>query len=121
MAVQSSDGLVLATDSRETFGLDEPLMREKKQKIETFGDKYCVAGLGWAGAIERVTEDIHEQFKTLKPNSMRTFVDLCEDMVAKYVKKYGDRLNTTEEDFELALVCVSKDRISLVQEDGIAD
>ena len=54
VCVKCDEGMVMATDSGEVFGLGEPLMRESHRKIEVFNEKYCLAGVGMSGAINRV-------------------------------------------------------------------
>jgi len=89
VCIKFEKGVLLATDSREVFGAGEPLMRESQRKIEILNEKYCLVGAWMVGAIERVLEDIREQFNRLKIDDMRAFVDLCEDLVFRYFKVQG--------------------------------
>lgn len=121
VCIKFRDGIVLATDSRAVY--DAPLMREGQYKMEVINNKFCVAGSGLGGAIDRVIEDVREKTVKAGDMSIRDFVTLCEDSVFGYFARYYARFKMAEceEDYELGLVVASKDRMFRIGQDGTSE
>jgi len=120
--VQSKDGMVIAADSRATYG-DAPLMRDSGGKILPIDNRFCIATVGWTGGADRVVDEVKVQFGKARVDTTRAFIDLCEDVSFSYLKRYKERLDVLDEDrgdTSFYLVCASSDGIFSV-EDGTSE
>lgn len=111
---------MIATDSRGVFG-DTPLMREHEEKLNLVNGRFCVAQLGYVAGADKVIEDIRSKCGETRVESTRDFIELCEDAMFEYTKKYGERMKASEEDLDFSLMIVSADGIYSVFLDGMSD
>ena len=82
-------------------------MRDGQFKIEIFNNQFAVAGSGSAGAIDCIIDNVHERFEKSKSLTIKKFVELCEDAAYDYLKRYKERFEASDEDFDQAVLAVT--------------
>ncbi len=111
----------MATDSRAVYGEDMHLMREAERKIEVVDNRFCISILGSIGIATKVVEDIRAEFQKRRTHQTTPFVELCEDAAFKATKRYGERIQLSDEDYDFDLACVSSDGIFAITRQGISE
>jgi 20S proteasome alpha/beta subunit len=122
VAVRFSKGVVVATDSRITYG-DFPLMREDERKIDSLNQKIAVTSTGLTGACDRILKDIKASVGSSTFLTFDEVVKKSEDIVWDFYKRNKERIEEEEEKEETywSVQLFSKDRIVNIGPTGFSE
>jgi 20S proteasome alpha/beta subunit len=121
VGIECKDGTLIATDSREVYGEDFPLMKDTQDKIEVFGNKFCLTIVGAVGMGAKVLQEIRAEFGKKHVDTLRSFVELCEDASFTVTRRYKERTLLSDEDLDSFLVCASNEGIFSIPPEGISE
>jgi len=119
VALKYDKGVVMACDSRVTYGL-APLMREEPRKIEQLGTNVGVMGAGLIGGVDRVMTELKSAFPTSAPLKIRDVVAKSEDILWGFYKKHRERFEEGATEFPV-VVLVTSGKIYHIYENGFAE
>jgi len=119
VALRYQHGVVIACDSRVTYGL-APLMREEPRKIESLGNNIAIMGAGLIGGVDRVINNLKSSFESFKSLTLMEVVEKCEDVLWAFYQKHKERFEEEDTEFP-TLVVASKDKIYRVFQTGFAE
>lgn len=121
VAVRFSKGVVVATDSRITYG-DFPLMREDERKIDSLNQKIAVTSTGLTGACDRILKDIKTSVGSSTFLTFDEVVKKSEDIMWDFYKRNKERIEEEEEEKTYwSVQLFSKDRIVNIGPTGFSE
>src|SRR3989442_1108413 len=128
LAIRCQDGNLIASDSRATYSLDIPLMREADQKLQIVDARFCLGTLGAFALASKAIESIEGQVLSKKIVSSKGFIDLCEEATFQITKKYGERIAFAKitqdydpEEYDFSLVCATAEGVFEIRLEGISE
>lgn len=122
VAVKFAKGVVVATDSRTTYG-EADFVRDIDRKIETLNEKVALTSTGITAVHHKIAKGLQTY---MKADDSRTFDDIvqkCEDLTIDFRKRYGARMKEDEkegEDWTYCFHLYSSDRMVEIDSSGIA-
>lgn len=121
VAVKFSKGVIIATDSRVTYG-NLALMREEERKIDSLNEKIAVTSVGLTGACDRILKEIKASVGTANLESDE-IIEKCEDIVWNFYKRNKERIEemTNEEEEYWRIQLISADRIINIWPTGFSE
>ena len=91
VGVKFAKGVVVATDSRSTYGEAE-YMRDTERKIDSINEKVAVTSSGIRAATNRIFKDLKAYVDANENPSFDEIVRKCEDIMSDFYKRYSGRL-----------------------------
>jgi proteasome beta subunit len=122
VALKFSPGVVIATDSRLTYGELE-YVRDIERKIDILTDEVAFTSSGLDAATDRITRELRTYVETSGNLTFDEIVKKCEDIMWDFYKRYGERLKDeieTHEPERWSIQLFSSDRIVTIEQDGVA-
>jgi 20S proteasome alpha/beta subunit len=120
VGVKFSKGIVVATDSRETYG-ESDYIRDQARKVDTLIKKFAVTSCGLTGATDRILLQVKERVEKSAGLTFDELVKTCEDVMWDFYKKFKERLEKSGEEEGWNLQLFSLDRMVDIQENGFSE
>jgi 20S proteasome alpha/beta subunit len=119
VAVKFAKGVVVATDSRSTYGEAE-YIRDTEGIIETLNAKVALTSSGIRAATNRIFKELKAYVEANENSTFDEIVQKCEDVMSNFYKRYSVRL---KEELEAgwSIGLFSSDRMVIVDSDAVAD
>lgn len=121
VAVKYRDGVAVGSDSRTTFG-EAPLMREEPQKMEKIGKNVLLTGVGFAGAIDKILDNIKSTVMGKPKVSFKNVANECENVIWAFHQKYKERFEEDEEELGFPLwMLATHNKILRIYPNGVTE
>jgi 20S proteasome alpha/beta subunit len=119
VAVKFPKGVVVATDSRITYGESE-YVRDMERKLDSLNDEVAFTHCGLNAATDRITRELKTYVETSGALTFDEVVKKCEDIMWDFYNRYGARLEDEVEKGGWSVELFSSDRIVIIEHDGVA-
>ena len=110
VAVKYSNGVVIATDSRVTYG-NLPMMRDQERKIHSLNDKAAITSVGLTGPCDRLSKEIVKCSEGAGNLAIDEIIEKAEDTMWNFYKRNKERIledNNEEDDWAIQLYSWNK-------------
>lgn len=120
VGVKFSNGIVVATDSRLTYG-ESDYIRDQARKVDALTKKIAVTSSGLTGACDRILRQVREHIETTNDLAFDEIIKICEDVTWDFYKTFKERFDKEEEEANWNVELFSSDRMVEIHENGVSE
>ncbi len=119
VAVKCSKGVVIATDSRVTYG-NLPLMRDQDRKIHSLNDKVAITSVGLTGPCDRLSKEISKCTEGTSNLAIDEIIEKAEDIMWNFYKRNKERILEDDEEEDWAIQLYSWNKMVDIEKTGFS-